>query len=179
LGARVMRVEKIGLATQWTRIYALCEADWTPRYVGKTVQFLHERHKAHIRDAIRGRRLSVHYWLRKRMAVGAPLCIQLIENVELGADWRAREMLWIAKLREEGADLLNLTEGGEGLPGHSFSEAHKQAIAARLRTGIERPCEVCAAPVWAKRNQIAKGQARFCSRACANHRHKGRSLFDA
>lgn len=52
------RIETIGNATRVTAIYALCEyPSMAPRYVGKTVQYLHERHKAHIRDAKRGRRL--------------------------------------------------------------------------------------------------------------------------
>ena len=47
-----MRKEIIGAATLTTAIYALVEwGSEMPRYVGKTVQYLHERHKAHIRDA--------------------------------------------------------------------------------------------------------------------------------
>lgn len=45
------RVE-IGSATRVTAIYALCDYDtMEPRYVGKTVQYLRERQKAHIRAA--------------------------------------------------------------------------------------------------------------------------------
>ena len=45
------RIETIGNATLGgTAIYALCEfPSWEMRYVGKTIQFLHQRHKAHIR----------------------------------------------------------------------------------------------------------------------------------
>jgi hypothetical protein len=99
----MMRVEHIGDASRITAIYALCEwPSWQPRYVGKTVQFLHERHKAHIRDANSGRQLPVHYWLRKKIAAGERLAIKIV-----------------------------------------------------------------------------RGNNRFCSRRCANARHKGRSLFDA
>jgi hypothetical protein len=174
-----MRVEKIGLATQWTRIYALCEPDWTPRYVGKTVHYLHERHKAHIRDAKKGNRLPVHYWLRKKIAAGERLCIHLLENVADGADWQERERHWIAEMRRSGADLLNLTSGGEGLHGHRFSDEHRAKIAARLRTGAHIACQVCGALAWRKANEIAQGHNRFCSRRCSNARNKGASLFHA
>lgn len=134
-----MRVEHIGDATRTTAIYALCEfPNWEPRYVGKTVQYLHERHKSHIRDAKRGSRLPVHYWLRKQIAADV-LAIKLLEYVPPGADWAARESAWIAKLKADGHRLLNLTVGGEGLPGHKFSAEHRQKIAAALRTGAN--CE--------------------------------------
>lgn len=166
-------------ADRWVRIYALCEVDMAVRYVGKTVQWLGERHKAHIRDARRGKRLPVHYWLRREMAAGRGLTIQLLENVADGADWQERERHWIATMRANGARLLNLTAGGEGLHGHRFSKDHRQKIAAALRTGTEIQCEVCGQAVWRKANEVKRGHARFCSRVCSNARHKGRSLFHA
>lgn len=164
-----MRVE----TTRTTAIYALCEfPSWEPRYVGKTVQYLHERHKAHIRDAKRGRRLPVHYWLRKQIAADV-LAIKLLEYVPPGADWAARERAWISQLKADGHDLLNLTGGGEGLPGHKFTEEHRQKIAAALRTGAHCACLECGASFWRKANQIAKGQNKFCSRPCGNTYNKG------
>lgn len=173
-----VRVEHIGDATRWVRIYALCEYPETPRYVGKTVQYLGERHKAHIRAAKRGQRLPVHYWLRKQIAADAWLTIKLLENVPDSADWRERERYWIDRLKSEGAYLLNLTDGGEGLPGHTFSATHKAKIAAALRTGATFSCQVCSAQFWRKRREINLGHNKFCSRRCSNARNKGRSLFD-
>ena len=171
-----MRVEKIGLATQWTRIYALCEADWTPRYVGKTVRYLHERHKQHIRVARQGvSHLPVRRWLRKRIDQGAPLAIKLLENVASDADWREREAFWISTLRAEGHILLNLTDGGEGLAGHRPSQQHRDRIAEKLRTGATFACETCGSTFWRKRNEIERGNARFCSRACYARANLGRS----
>lgn len=174
------RVEHIGDATRPTAIYALCEyPSWTPRYVGKTVQYLHERHKAHIRTAERGGRLPVSYWLRKQMKSGKRLAIKLLEYVPAGNDWATRERFWIRQCREEGADLLNLTEGGEGLPGHRFTAEHKERIAASLRTGGEFSCLKCGAKFWRKLKDIKKGHNKYCSRACSNNRHKSPGLFDA
>ena len=170
-----MRIEKIGNATpRLTAIYALCEyPSMTPRYVGKTVQYLHERHKAHIRAAKRGLTLPVHYWLRKQIATGKRLAIRLIEYVPPGGDWAARERHWIETLRAEGGALLNLTDGGEGLAGHRLTDEHKAKIAAANRTGATCVCVRCGESFWRKANQIAKGQAKFCSRQCANTHNKG------
>jgi hypothetical protein len=173
------RREVIGLATPWVRIYALCEVDMTIRYVGKTSQWLGERHKQHIRDAKIGKRRPVHYWLRREMAAGRGLTIKLLENVAPDADWRDRERYWIAHLCSQDARLLNLTDGGEGLHGMRHSKEHIEKRAAAIRTGAHCNCEVCGARFWRKRNEIAQGHSRFCSRACSNHRHKGRGLFDA
>jgi len=144
-----------------------------PRYIGKTVQYLHERHKAHIRDARRGRRLLVHYWLRKQIAASRRLAIRLIEYVPPGADWASRERHWIETLRANGADLLNLTAGGEGLAGHCFTPEHRGKIAAAIRTGEFRACLRCGAESWRKASEIKRGHGKFCSRQCANTYNRG------
>lgn len=159
-----MRKEVIGEATHpVVAIYALCEPDDSVRYVGKTVQYLHQRHKAHIRDSRAGRR-PVHQWLRREIAAGRGLTIKLIEYA--GADWREREAHWIAKYRADGARLLNLTNGGEGLHGHRFTPEHREKISAALRAGSHFVCEQCGAPFWRKPRDIKKGNNRFCSKPC-------------
>jgi len=162
------RVEVIGNATRKvTAIYALCEyPSWRPRYVGKTVQYLHDRHKAHIRDAKRGGTRPVNYWLRKQIANGKRLAIKLIEYVGPETDWAERERYWIATYRSKQPDLLNLTDGGEGLAGHKFTAEHRLKIADALKTGAHFNCETCQKQFWRKRKDINKGECRFCSRAC-------------
>ena len=145
----------------------------SPRYVGKTIQYIHERHKAHIRDAKRGKTLPVHYWIRKQITNGKHLAIRLIEYVPAGADWAARERYWIESMRADGAALLNLTHGGEGLDGHKFSQEHKDKIASAIRTGSMRSCLVCGAETWRKLSEIKKGCGKFCSRQCANKFNRG------
>ena len=169
-----MRVEHIGDATpRMTAIYALCDPDFSPRYVGKTVRHLHERHKAHIASAERNPRLPVHRWLRKRMDQGQSLVIWLLEYVAPEADWAARERYWINRFRDRGDHILNLTDGGEGLAGHTFSSDHRAKIAAGLRTGDTFSCETCGKAFWRKRGEIARGNCRFCSRACYSASLKG------
>ena len=168
------RIETIGNATRGgTAIYALCEFPaWEMRYVGKTIQFLHQRHKAHIRAATRGGTLPVHFWMRKQIAAGNRLAIKLLEYVPEGQDCVAREAFWIAQTKAAGRS-LNLTAGGEGLPGHRFTEEHRNKIAAALRTGAHCNCLQCGASFWRKANQIARGHNKFCSRACGNTYNQG------
>lgn len=173
------RVEHIGDAPRITAIYALCDyPSWEPRYIGKTVQYIHERHKAHIRAAKRGRGLPVYFWIRKQIKSGARLAVKLIEYVQPGEDWAERERHWIEFYRP-GGRLLNLTSGGEGLSGHRLSAEHASKIAAALRTGAHFDCERCGSRFWRKANEIAKRENRFCSRACSNRRNIPRGIFDA
>jgi len=160
-----MRKEVIGDA-RMTAIYALCDPDNSPRYVGKTVRYLHERHKAHITTAKNRPRLPVHCWMRKRLDVGQPLVIWLLEYVAPEADWAARERYWIERFRARGDRLLNLTDGGEGLAGLRKTQAQKDLIASKLRTGAHFNCETCGERFWRKRHEIDHGDCRFCSRPC-------------
>lgn len=156
-----------------TRIYALCEfPSQEPRYIGKTIRPLMARLKSHLVVA-RKPRLPVARWLAKRKKEGRKICIKWLETVDAGTDWQVRERFWIAKHKAEGARLLNLTIGGEGLPGLRFTQEHKDKIAASLRTGAHFNCVRCGAEFWRKRNEILAGNAKFCSRACANKHHKG------
>lgn len=169
------RVETIGDATvKGVTIYALTEGvDGSVRYVGKTSRYLFERHKQHLREARKGRSLPVSRWLAKQECSH----IRAIEFVPDGQDWVARERYWIKYYRDAGANLLNLTDGGEGLSGHRFSKEHRASIAAKLRTGAHFSCEVCGKGFWRKKRDIKLGHNRFCSRRCSNARHKGQGLF--
>ena len=156
-------------------IYALCQPidRWKTgpvRYVGKTVNTVWARVRAHAYRSKASPRLPVRRWLKKQIEAGNPFHIRHLEVVPPGADWAEREKFWIAKYRAEGADLLNLTEGGDGLHGLVFTPEHKAKIAASLRTGETFACERCGSEFWRKRNQIERGHARFCSRRCSNKR---------
>lgn len=165
-----------GITDQWVTIYALCEPvnRWKTgevRYVGKTVRTVWHRVRAHCYGAQKpSARLPVLRWLKKQIDAGNPLHIIHLERVPPGHDWAARERFWIAKYRSEGARLLNLTEGGEGLSGLQMSELHKKRISESLKTGSTFACERCGQAFWRKRSAISRGHNRFCSRACSNRR---------
>lgn len=157
----------IGNATRETRIYALCEfPSQQPRYVGKTVKSLMGRLKSHMQVALKNPRLPVGHWLAKRERESVQICIKWLETVPAGEDWAARECHWISHFRAQGESMLNLTDGGEGLAGHVFSMEHREKIASALRTGAECSCQHCGATFWRKKNQIQKGEAKYCSKAC-------------
>lgn len=139
-----------------TRIYALVDEGGCVRYVGKTVRTLRERFAQHKVAAKRGS-LPVNRWIKKHDA-----SIRLLETVPRGGRWQDRERYWISQFD----NLLNLTEGGEGLPGHKFTESHKKKISDALKTGRSFECENCGRRFWRKLNEIRKGNCRFCSREC-------------
>lgn len=164
----------IGNATgKMTAIYALCEwPSGEPRYVGKTVQYIIDRRKSHIR-ASRNPRLPVHHWIKKRMDSGEGFLTKLIEHVPQSENWAERERHWIAKYRAEGASLLNLTAGGEGLPGRNLSRGHRMRIAAALMTGDLLKCKSCGADLYRKKSRLRPGANYFCTRQCANKYNRG------
>jgi hypothetical protein len=169
------RIERLadGVSDRWVMIYALCEPieKWRMsdkvRYVGKTVHTPWKRVREHSYAARKDNpRLPVSRWLKKQMAAGMPFHIWHLEQVPPGDDWAEREKYWIAKFREEGACLLNITDGGEGQSGRRLSEEHRARIAAAVATGANFECETCGNGFWRKRNEIEKGNNRFCSRPC-------------
>ena len=174
------RIERLaeGVSDKWVTIYALCEPidKWKTgdvRYVGKTVRTVWHRVRAHSYAAKKpSPRLPVARWLKKHIEAGDPFHIKHLERVPPGSNWIERERFWIAKYRNEGARLLNLTDGGDGLAGLPMSDVHKAKIAAALRMGCNFHCEKCAAVFWRKPRDIRLGNNKFCSRICSNARHK-------
>ena len=147
-----------------THIYGLCDEAGQLRYIGKTVRLPKQRLAQHRRASRKGE-LPVNRWLRKHPGA----TVKLLEVVPADGDWVARERFWI----ESQDNLLNLTTGGEGLPGHVFTEAHRAKIASALRTGAHFNCETCSKQFWRKRRDIECGNCRFCSRECYSRSLKG------
>ncbi len=161
-----MREERIGGQRQ-VLIYALTYPGTDDvRYVGKTVRSPRKRHKEHIAAALNNPRLPVHRWVASLYRRGLWSCLWHLERVPETEDWAARERYWIKRFRNDGHDLLNLTEGGEGLPGMPRPQAVRDAIAAGLRTGSYFNCETCGAQFWRKQRDIKAGHNRFCSKVC-------------
>lgn len=146
-------------------IYALCDSkSMEPRYIGKTVTRLERRLSQHITAAKRSR-LPVHHWINKRISSGENVVIRLVEVVSHKSDWAERERHWIKYLKENGRS-LNVTDGGEGLAGHVFTEQHRKNISEAIKTGEYIECEQCGAKAWRKQCEIKKGNNRFCSKDC-------------
>lgn len=105
-------------------IYALCDPHTGEcRYVGKTID-VDGRFKKHLRDKHVSHKQC---WISGLKKKGCAPVITVLQTV--AGDGCAEEVLWIKHYRDAGADLTNLTEGGEGMPGYKFSAESK----ARLR----------------------------------------------
>ena len=114
-----------------TRIYVLCEPDGKIRYVGKTVKSLQGRLSGHLYDArnmMMDRRCN---WIRYILKKGFLPDIRLVG--EVGGDGCKEEIAWIKYFRDEELDLVNGTDGGEGVSGHKHSEKTRSQISSALK----------------------------------------------
>lgn len=104
------------------------------RYVGKTEKGLNVRLKKHIEDAAssRYRHLRKSKWIAFLARNGLVPDIFVLQELSPEEDWRLAERRWIARFREDGLDLLNLTDGGDGVSGYVFTpELIEKSVAAR------------------------------------------------
>ena len=135
------------IATVETLIYRITDASGRSKYIGKTTQTLEKRLREHHNKAIKGYWTNLSRWIRECIKTGQPFHIQLLEMVPAGKDWAEAERRWISMATEP---LLNMTQGGEGAPGHKHTEktrarlsdttkaymgqtAQRQAAALRIR----------------------------------------------
>lgn len=98
------------------KIYGLvCPLSGEIRYIGKTSQTLKRRLNAHVSEAKRFSHSHKHRWIAKCFSFGKLPSILLLEEIEEINNWQLRERKWIKLAQELGFDLVNQTEGGEGL----------------------------------------------------------------
>ncbi len=118
----------MGTETTITKIYVLLDKNNVVRYVGKTIKSLEHRLRLHLCDAKRENNHRAN-WIRKCLSEGYAPTIQLIE--EVGGDGCEKEMYWIKFFREEGLNLVNVTDGGDGIIGyrHSHESRAKMSLA--------------------------------------------------
>lgn len=141
-------------------VYTLSSSrDDEVRYVGQTVQPLKNRLNGHKHSAKRYHRTAVQRWIVRELGESFEISI-----LPINADsvWNETEIDYITLYRAYGFDLLNLTEGGEGIvgfpankgikrpylsernrqntgkPGHPMSAENKAKLIASV-TGTKRP----------------------------------------
>lgn len=156
-------------------IYALLNVRGDVRYIGKTVHSPDSRLNQHLHDA-KARRANtrVGQWLRT-LGAGCRPEVLVLEQVAEQSDWTSRESAWIAHYRLAGADLLNITSGGEGLSGLVPSLEHRDKISKAKRKGITGNCLHCKAETWRRPSQVARGQKLYCGAACYHQASIGRT----
>jgi len=109
------------------------------RYVGMTTTSVTKREREHRKVATAGSRQSPFYdWLRKEgpgNVFASPLAVVTTHLDDLAA----AEIEWIARLRQGGHRLLNLSQGGRGPNGHVWTLEQRKAAGDRARgraTGV-------------------------------------------
>lgn len=113
----------------WT-IYALIDPrDDAVRYVGiavKPVKRLADHIKASAYETTHKAR-----WIRQLLALGLQPTMQILEQGDDTALREEAERRWIAHYRSAGARLTNLTDGGDGVPGHRWTDEQRAQLYGR------------------------------------------------
>ena len=111
------------------RIYGLTDPSGEIRYVGKTT-YPKITYRLNIAIAVAKSRPKglVGPWIAELLSQGFKPGIVLLEET----DDENAESRWIAKLRADGKDLLNLCTGGPGTPGVPKTDECRNKIRAAL-----------------------------------------------
>lgn len=113
------------LNPETTFIYALVDPNTQQiRYIGKSDN-PRRRMQDHMDDKRKTHRAS---WLKSLRDKGQKPILMIIEEVPFDI-WQERERYWIAFYREQGLDLTNMADGGEG--GYLGKEIHERGAAKR------------------------------------------------
>jgi len=106
-----------------TYIYKISDENGNVRYIGKSnnprrrlYQHTKDRHNLHKFN-----------WLKSIINRGQNPILEIIEKVSVSL-WKEREIYWIAKYREDGHMLLNMTIGGDGAEGMKHSEESRKKM---------------------------------------------------
>lgn len=143
--------------------------DGLPFYCGKTVLGVKARFNLHLFDARRTNRPSA---VRLREC-GNHVRIQIMETVPPEGNWVDAERRWISILRSKFPESVNVTNGGQGAPGHIHTDA------ARAKMSAARRGKAVSAEHRAKLSAALKGRklsAEICAKMSTNRMGKPLSL---
>jgi hypothetical protein len=103
-----------------------------PFYCGKTILRPKDRFQKHTSDANKYPAKAISVRLNK---CGNHIRVQIMETVSPSDDWAAREKFWIRMLRLASNDAVNITAGGQGVPGYipSAETRAKRSVALKGR----------------------------------------------
>lgn len=153
-----------------TFIYALKEPDTGEiRYIGKANN-PKNRLRDHLTDTGRCHRV---FWIQSLVNKGSRPLLEILDEVPIEY-WQQWEVAYIEFFREEGNDLVNGTDGGEGLNNPSKETRERIGAASRGRklspetiakivaqtTGQKRSPEVCSRIGDAHRGKIVSEETR-------------------
>jgi GIY-YIG catalytic domain len=106
-----------------------------PRYVGVTACSIRKRFREHCNDKRKTHRTA---WIKGLRKIGLYPVIEILEQVEDHHRVDA-EQAWILGFRQAGADLVNVTDGGEGTVGIVRDARQRENMRnARMRMSDEK-----------------------------------------
>jgi len=100
------------------------------RYVGKTKGNLRTRLANHISDKRSNHRTC---WLKKLKSLNLLPIMEVIDKTDDFKKSSELEIYYIKKYKEEGCDLVNSTEGGEGTLGRIVSQEQRNTQSEKLK----------------------------------------------
>lgn len=125
------------------------------RYVGQTTKTIRRRVQEHRQAARRGRKTPFYDWLRMRE--DNEFEVVSLEGITTSrGDLGEAEIAWITVFRAAGDRLLNLSEGGLGPTGVTWTEERREIMRQMNlgRNGVSRPGELN--PMWGKQHSAAQ-----------------------
>lgn len=105
------------------------------RYIGKTIQTVELRLRAHLKPSSTVARTHLYNWIRKLLDCGEKPIIRAIDIVSIEEQDNA-ERYWIAHYRQQGYNLTNYTDGGTG--GLTRTGPITAEHAAKLHAGLAK-----------------------------------------
>lgn len=143
-----------------TNIYALVDPRTDEiRYIGKTND-IEQRLKNHLNPA-RYRPTHKFNWIRKLRRLNMKPYLIILDEVPIN-DWKFWEKFWIQLIKSWDFNLVNHTEGGDGLTyGNqtSFKKGHKSWNTGK---GYIKTCEICGKNF----QSCITAKKRSCSKTC-------------
>ena len=171
----------LNASPEWV-IYVLCDPRMSDpiqriRYAGVTRRKPEIRLQAHMGSARRGENTHKARWIRQLLANGMTPVMEIIDPASAGRGWEKNEQAWIRHFRAIGCSLTNLTDGGDGAPGHAVSAETRAKLSAASRNRSPEQRERHAQSVRdpqtkakvaeANRNRSAETRAKLAE-ACRN-----------
>jgi hypothetical protein len=110
-----------------TFIYTLEDPDTNEiRYIGKTVKSLKDRLTGHIYSCQKEKNHRTN-WIKSIIKKGKKPIIKMIDSCPWDES-QELESYWISKFKNEGFNLVNLTNGGEGHLGAKLSKERRDKL---------------------------------------------------
>lgn len=138
-------LDDIPLRKGWVYIYALADpANGQIRYIGKSIRPL-ERLTNHCNEKSVCHRTN---WIKAMIREGRRPVIGILDRLDESEDWKTAEQRWIKYGRECGWNLVNETDGGDGVrnlsaearaklslrfKGKPLSEEHRKKVGRKGR----------------------------------------------